>query len=278
MMKDNLDAATVVGFGDEWSAFDQSSLVGQEFNAWFEAYFGIFPLDHLPSGAEGFDLGCGSGRWALGVAPRVGLLHCIDPAEKALDVARRRLADHDNVRFHLASADSIPLAKGSQDFGYSLGVLHHVPDPSMALRKATATLKEGAPFLLYLYYAFDHRPSWFRRLWLASNLVRLGISRLPFRVRRRVTDLIALLVYWPLSRAAGVLEKRGIDPSPLPLSGYRRSSFYTLRTDSLDRFGTRLEHRFSRAQMEAMMAGAGLTDIRFSDHEPYWVACGRKAS
>jgi hypothetical protein len=63
----------------------------------------------------------------------------------------------------------------------------------------------------------------------------------------------------------------------VPLSAYRNASFYTMRTDALDRFGTRLEQRFSRPQIEHMMAAAGLTNIRFSDKEPYWVACGVRA-
>jgi len=50
-----------------------------------------------------------------------------------------------------------------------------------------------------------------------------------------------------------------------------------MRTDALDRFGTRLEHRFSRVQIDAMMRASGLIDIRFREGEPYWVACGRKA-
>ena len=91
-MADNVDSRTVDGFGDEWDAFDQTGFAGTEFEGWFDAYFGIFPFDRLPPAAEGFDLGCGSGRWALGVAPRVGTLHCIDPAEKALEVARRSVA------------------------------------------------------------------------------------------------------------------------------------------------------------------------------------------
>ena len=49
-----------------------------------------------------------------------------------------------------------------------------------------------------------------------------------------------------------------------------------MRTDALDRFGTRLEHRFTRKEIEAMMKAAGLEDVRFREDEPYWVACGRK--
>jgi hypothetical protein len=51
-----------------------------------------------------------------------------------------------------------------------------------------------------------------------------------------------------------------------------------LRTDALDRFGTPLEQRFSKAEIDSMMRQAGLVDIRFSDREPFWVACGRRGS
>jgi hypothetical protein len=138
-------------------------------------------------------------------------------------------------------------------------------------------LKPGAPFLLYIYYALDNRPAWFRWLWRGTNVGRLAVSRLPFRLRKAVTTAIAAGVYWPLARLALTGEKLGMNVSSVPLSFYRRNSFYTMRTDALDRFGTRLEQRFSRAQIEAMMQKAGLIDIIFRENTPYWVACGRKA-
>jgi SAM-dependent methyltransferase len=122
----NIHHDTVEGFGDEWSRFDQSGLSATERAGIFAGYFSLFPWHELPEDAVGFDLGCGSGRWAQLVAPRVGRLHCIDPSV-ALDVARRNLAANPNCVFHLASVDAIPLDDGSMDFGYSLGVLHHVP-------------------------------------------------------------------------------------------------------------------------------------------------------
>src|SRR4051794_12130695 len=91
--RDNVDLATVEGFGQEWSAFDQSNLTGAEYRRLFDRYFAIFPFDRLPPEAEGFDLGCGSGRWAAGVSGRVGLLHCIDPSPEALAVARMQVGD-----------------------------------------------------------------------------------------------------------------------------------------------------------------------------------------
>lgn len=274
----NIDTETVVSFGAEWAHFDQFKLTGDEWAAVFDTYFDIFPFDSLPAGAEGFDVGCGSGRWARGVAPRVRRLNCIDPAVSALEVARKNLSGIDNVIFHHDDIDALQLAPGSQDFGNSLGVLHNVPDTVAALAACTRLLKPGAPFLLYLYYRFDNRPAWFHALWRASELLRRTISGLPDWVKTVATDLLAALIYWPHARTARLTEKLGANPAPLPLSYYRDRSFYTMRTDSRDRFGTPPEQRCTRTEIAAMMKGAGLTDICFSETEPYWVAIGRKAA
>ena len=62
----------------------------------------------------------------------------------------------------------------------------------------------------------------------------------------------------------------------IPLQVYEDQSFYVIRNDSLDRFGTPLEQRFSRKQIQTMMEQAGLTDILFSEKTPYWHAIGKK--
>jgi SAM-dependent methyltransferase len=223
-----------------------------------------------------FDLGCGSGRWARLVAPRVGQLHCIDPSPAALNVARQNLADHGQCEFHQANVDSIPLSDDSADFGYSLGVLHHVPDTAAGIKACVRKLKRGAPLLLYLYYAFDNRPHWYRAIWSISNLVRLLLSRSPYPLRFIANQVIAFGVYWPMARLACLLERLGLSVDALPLAFYRQRSLYVMRTDALDRFGTRLEQRISRQQIRSMMEEAGLSDIVFSESSPYWCAVGIK--
>lgn len=276
MPASNIDPETVRGFGKEWSAYDQSGLDADEAWELFEQYFAVFPWDSLPANATGFDLGCGSGRWAKLVAPRVGVLHCVDASEEALGVARRNLAGLPACQFHVASVDGIPLQDESMDFGYSLGVLHHVPDTQAGIRSCVAKLKPGAPLLLYLYYAFDNRPRWFWAVWKTTDLARRMISRLPMLLKSPVTVAIAAAVYYPLARLAWVLEKLGCRVDGLPLAYYRTRSFYTMRTDALDRFGTRLEHRYTAAQIREMMEAAGLESVRFSPSPPYWCAVGFK--
>jgi SAM-dependent methyltransferase len=269
----NIDSKTVEGFGREWTRFDQSALDDDERAAVFSTYFAVFPWGALPPSAQGFDLGCGSGRWAALVAPRVGRLHCIDPSD-AIDVARSNLASLPNCILHRASVDDMPLADDSMDFGYSLGVLHHVPDTAAGLRACVRKLKPGAPFLLYLYYAFDNRPWWFRLVWRLSDACRRTISRLPDTVKNWVCEAAAAVIYFPLARLARALERMGVNVANIPLSAYRDRSFYTMRTDALDRFGTRLERRFTRNEITDLMTRAGLGDILMSPDVPFWCAVG----
>lgn len=272
----NVDARVARGFGQEWSAFrqDDTNLARDQRKAIFEDYFRIFPWHLLPQGGGiGADIGCGTGRWAMMVAPRAAHLHLIDASQDALAVARENLKTVKNVSFHASSVGDIPFPSRSLDFAFSLGVLHHVPDTQAAIDAIAGKLKAGAPFLIYLYYAFDNRPAWYRPLWALSNGIRLLVSRLPHRLRIIISETIAATVYWPLARLAALLMRFG-GSSNLPLSWYADKSFYVMRTDAYDRFCTRLEQRFTKTQIEQMLVRAGFEQIRFSNSPPYWCAVG----
>lgn len=273
----NVDLQTVTGFGREWSRFPQGAeLPPSDHLAMFTSYFALFPWHTLPPDSVGMDIGCGSGRWAMLVAPRVGHLHLVDPSPEALDVAQRNLGGHKNVTFHLASVADLPVHDRSLDFAYALGVLHHVPDTAAAIQSVARKLKAGAPFLVYLYYAFDNRPAWYRGLWRLSDLLRRGISRSPPGVQRALTGCIAAAIYWPLARSAALFARLGVPTGSWPLSAYGERSFYVMRTDAHDRFCTPLEKRFTRGEIETMLTQAGFDNIRFSDRAPYWCAVATK--
>ncbi len=273
---ENLDEATVRSFGRQWERFDQSEVPEEALRTMFREYFAIFPWERLPENAVGADVGCGSGRWARFAAERASVLHCVDASEGALSVARRRLSSVRNVVFHRASVDALPIASESLDFAYSLGVLHHLPDTAGAFTAVARTLKRGAPFLVYLYYAFENRPAWYRVLWRVSELGRRTVARLPPATQSFLCDAIALSIYWPLARLARLAEGARLPVASLPLALYRDRDFYSMRTDARDRFGTPLEKRFRAEEIARMMKDAGLAQIRFSDRPPYWCAVGIK--
>ena len=68
--------------------------------------------------------------------------------------------------------------------------------------------------------------------------------RAPSKQRSAICSRWSSTCRWRGSRACA--ERLGTDVRHFPLSAYRDRSFYTMRTDALDRFGTRLERRFSR--------------------------------
>ena len=273
----NIDPKTVKDFGLQWKKYNQRDLSDQEKQGLFQNYFRIFPDQHFGAKAMGFDFGCGSGRFAALVAPKVKSLACLDASPVALAVARHNLRAFRNCRFHLVRNRELPLKNSSMDFGFSLGVLHHLPRPQEGLTACVRKLKPGAPFLLYLYYNLDNQPSWYRILWAGTDRLRQRICRLPFAPKKAVCWLVAALIYLPMARTAALLEYFGCLPVSFPLSFYRHLSFYSMKTDALDRFGTRVEHRFSRRAIRRMMLTAGLNRIRFSPHAPYWCAVGYRA-
>ena len=265
----------ITDFGNEWKKFDQSQLSNHELELISNEYFKIFPWHLLSDNSQGFDLGCGSGRWAKIVAPKVGHLHCIDPSN-AIEVAKKNLNIFSNCSFHQRGVDDIPFDDNSMDFAYSLGVLHHIPDTAVGIKSCVSKLKKGAPFLVYLYYSFDNQPTWFRAIWRISDVFRRLISVMPFFLKFFFSQIIAVFIYYPLAKLSRFYEFLGGNVHSFPLSSYRFKSFYTMQTDALDRFGTRLEHRYSKAKIKKMMEDAELSNIVFSDTIPFWVAVGIK--
>jgi SAM-dependent methyltransferase len=239
----------------------------------FDAYFSLFPWARLPAGAVGFELGCGDGRWARLVSSRVGHLHALDDRASALAAARRTLAAT-RCSLHRATADDIPLADASMDFGYTLGGLHRAPDPQAGLRACVRKLKPGAPFLLQLRRARQPVRVSHRAIVRAGDLARRTISVLPLGTRRAVTGVIAACVYLPLARSAALLEKAGLPVETLPLGVHRHAPFAALRAEALDRFGGPRAPRFTELQIEAMMVQAGLDDLVFRAGPPHVCAVG----
>ncbi len=54
--------------------------------------------------------------------------------------------------------------------------------------------------------------------------------------------------------------------------------FVMLQNDALDRFGTRLEQRFSKKEITEMLGNADfdLSTLKFSDVEPFWTFAVKK--
>lgn len=266
----NVDWNVVNDFGTEWEEFTFDSYDLDTLRSTWDQYFKIFPWKDISTDSEGFDMGCGSGRWSQFVVSRVGKLNCIDPSS-AIHVAEKNLSKYNNVSFYKETVDQCSLENNSQDFGYSLGVLHHIPDTQKAIKDCAKKLKKDAPFLLYLYYDFEDKPLLFKFIWKLTDIIRIKlISKLPIPIKKFVCSAIAVFIYFPLAKFSQIIEAFGGNVDNLPLSDYRNKSFYIMNNDALDRFGTKLEQRFSKKEITEMLLNAGFDRVIFSDSTPYW--------
>lgn len=274
---ENIDPAVVASFGAEWQAFHQFDAA--ELQKIGDDYFDILPPGLLPPDCTVLDVGCGTGRWSKYLLEhrQVGHIDAIDPSE-AIGVAARFLGDYPQVRFSQCNADGLPFADDVFDLVMSVGVLHHVPDTEQAIRACAHKVKPGGYLYLYLYYNLDNRGPVFRMLFHGGNLLRYVISKLPAVPKKVVCELLAVLIYLPFILLGRALRGLGLTrlAGALPLAYYQDTSFYIARNDALDRFGTRLERRFSRKDIQAMLENAGLQNIHFSEKAPFWHVLAQK--
>jgi SAM-dependent methyltransferase len=271
----NIDHKTVESFGEEWTKFDSFS--PEEIKNAGDQYFDIVTDKMLNKNTAVLDLGCGTGRWSKYIGDKAGFIEAIDPSA-AVFAAQHLTSDMNNIRITQASSDNLPFADESFDMMMSLGVLHHIPDTELALKSGVKKVKRGGYVLLYLYYALDNRSLIFKSIFYASAIIRYVVSSLPAFLKKIVCDLIAVFIYMPFVLLSKLVKAiaGGSLYNKIPLSYYIDKSFNIIRNDALDRFGTPLEQRFSRVQIEQMMKNSGLGDIVFSENMPYWHVVGRK--
>jgi SAM-dependent methyltransferase len=267
---------TSAAFGWQWQHFS-------ELHPEFEAQF----LDWLhPIGPESFDgkrvldAGCGNGRHAR-LAAQFGAREVVAlDLSAAVDAAKVNVADIDNVEVVQGDLLRPPLRTaadgGGFDLIYSIGVLHHLPDPRAGFMSLLRFLRPGGAIAVWVY-GYEN-----------NGLVRNVVEPLR-RVSTRIPTSGLRFLAWPL--AVGFhglarfvhapLQGRALARN-LPLHEYLASvGHFTFRQNYgivFDQLAAPTAAYLRRCELEQWLDDALLVDARLSHrHGNSWRLRGTMA-
>lgn len=247
-------------FGKEWTSFhdfDENELqkIGDE-------YFDIFDKENWKDKVA-IDFGGGTGRWTKYIAPYFKKVYLIEPSD-AIYHATKVLHQEENIVFIKSTIEECPLPSNSFEFAMSLGVLHHIENTEYALQKIKEKIKPNGTFYFYLYHNLESYGILKKIIFSFVDFLRKVISKLPFKIKKCICNVIGLIIYFPLARISKITKLN------LPLSYYSNKSLYIMQNDALDRFGTKLEKRYSKKTLYTLLEETKFADIEFSIGTPFY--------
>ena len=267
-----IEADTARSFGYEWHRFPE---MYEEWEKQFFNYMQPHAAGFFP-GKKILDAGCGNGRFAYYAGKYGAEVWAIDLGP-AVEVARRNTQSR-NVHVIQADLYNPPFAFESFDFIYSIGVLHHLPDPEAAFQNLLRFLKPGGDVQIYLYWKPEHRPI---KAALLSGITaaRRLTTRLPYGAIYALAYPAAMAAFtffvWPyrILRRFSMFSRVAEN---IPLKQYADLPFRVCVNDQLDRFSAPIENRYTRQDVQNWLARASLEAQSVGENFG-WIATGRKA-
>ncbi|MFN2532133.1 MAG: methyltransferase domain-containing protein [Pyrinomonadaceae bacterium] len=265
-------AATAIGFGWQWQHFTQEDpRYREQFLGWIAPVAPEFFRDKVI--LEG---GCGKGRHTQlvagwGARDIVGI-----DLSAAVEIAYAATRALNNAHVIQADIYKLPLAR-CFDYAFSVGVLHHLPDPEGGFVSLASRVKPGGEISAWVYGAENNE--WITR-WV--NPVRKKLtSRLNRRLLLHLSKIPAALMFVGTKIVYGPLNRLAPD-----VAGHL---FYNEYLKSIAFFGWREQHTIvfdhlvastsfylTREEFETWWRNIGATDVVIGWHnENSWRGLGK---
>ena len=254
--------ATAANFGWQWKHFTHhDARYAEQFLGW------IAPVTpEFFRGKVVLEGGCGKGRHTL-LAAQWGAQDVIGvDLSEAVETAFAATRSSPNAHVVQADIFRLPLAR-KFDYAFSIGVLHHLPDPRQGFLSLASKVKAGGHVTAWIYGAENNE--WIVRL---VNPVREKItSRIDRRALLHLSKIPAAGLFLATKLIYGPLNRRG--------STLGRHLFYNDYLSAIAPFGWRDQHLIvfdhlvaptafyiSREEFESWWRDVGATDVVISWH------------
>jgi uncharacterized protein YbaR (Trm112 family)/protein-L-isoaspartate O-methyltransferase len=246
---------TVDRFGAQWNDFD---FIGPHYEQQFLGWIAPNQPDTF-AGKTVLEGGCGKGRHSI-LAARWGAkdVLAIDLGS-AVEAAYRNSREHPNVHVIQGDLFHLPVKKDAVDVAFSVGVLHHTPEPRGAFLELVKHVRPGGKMIAWIYGAENNE--WITRF--VDPVRKQLTSRLPHRAVYQLSKLPAALV-WGVGR--GVYQPL----SRPPLDAVGRRLFYQAYINVISQFPFDEVHSIVHDHLTPPIANY----IPRADFEEWWRAGG----
>jgi SAM-dependent methyltransferase len=227
-------------------------------------------------GKRGLDMGCGFGRHVYNAAQFGAEMVGVDLSD-AIESTAENTREFDNV--HLVQADvyHLPFRPGVFDFAYSIGVLHHLPDPERGYQSLLPIVKPGGAVFIWVY---SKRRAVVNFILEAARAIT---TRVPPKVQQALSFTFAAVdwcVFIAPYRIALNVPGLGalVRKLPLPrLRVYTRYPFQVVYADWFDRFAAPIRFYYDENDLAGWVGRAKLTRTAISPTGLFgWRAYGER--
>jgi len=252
---------TAERFGYEWQKFAENyNEYEDQFLDWIAPVTPDFFKDKVV-----LDAGCGKGKHSV-IAESFGAraIAAIDYGLGSIESARRYIRQYakhpEKIQLIRADIRRLPFKPETFDYVYSIGVLHHLPDPKEGFLKLASLVKPGGSMSVWVYG------------YEGNALVRYTVEPLRRYVTSRIPQGLLLSIAWFITVPAFVVAKFVYRPinalAPklyvkLPMAAYIRMwfdfPFKEIWNIIYDQLVTPITHYISREDIEDWLQTAGIT-------------------
>ena len=268
------DKRTQESFGFQWTTFAAMVI---DFRENFLEY--LYPATpEFFAGKLGLDAGCGFGRHIFHAAQFGAEMVGVD-FSRAIESSYQNTKHLPNV--HLVQADiyALPFAPGTFDFAYSVGVLHHLPDPPRAMKAVARVVRDNGTFFVWLYS---------KKRKVANSLLettRRLTTRMPHRLVERISlvaaaiDRYAFIRPYEVGRRLPILGSLVERATPPRIKLYGRYPFQVAHADWFDRLAAPIRFYYDEPEVHQLLKASGIADVQVSPTGLYgWRGCGTRRS